>query len=286
MAAAASSPSIRLARRTDLPALASLLYESFAVQSIAPTEGMDDRSVPVPRSWLEVAITKGRLAADIEQRMTPWDWSRHAQIVAEDENGRAVGFVEVWGEDAMALYNETAQTPQPVLFNLCVSSDARRGGVARMLVQRCEEECRSWGDPELYLKVRDDNPAASRLYGGAGFQVLEQRDPPELPAWQERWKGDGGKQPLQLLRKELTRKDGSTSTVTPAIPARRPQEFEVTIDSVLAYKDREALIWFVLLILRNTNRLTPTYRVLPALAAIATWAAYYGLIKILSAPPG
>ena len=40
-----------------------------------------------------------------------------------------------------------------------------------------------------------------------------------------------------------------------------------------------------MLVLRNAGKLTPAYRVLPGLAAIATWAAYVGVIKVLSSPP-
>ena len=53
----------------------------------------------------------------------------------------------------------------------------------------------------------------------------------------------------------------------------------MTLDEVLAYDDRDALIWFALLVLRNVGYLTPAYRVLPALAVGAAFAAYYALIR-------
>ena len=279
-AAASASTTVRRVKRSDLIAASTLLYDAFAVSS---------RGAGTPRSWLVALTTKARLASDIEQRMTPWEWGRHAQLIAEDAAGRPLGFVEVWGEDAAALSNRSSLTPQPVLFNLCVASDARRAGVARQLVGRSEEECRSWGDEELYLKVREDNAAASALYERSGYELLEKRGPPDLPAWQERWKGDGGAQPLLLLRKALPAAErgaahgaGAPVDVVPT-PATQPRDFAVTIDKVLAYGDPDAMVWFAMLILRNTGRLTPMYRVLPAVAAVVTWLLYLAFLTVSDA---
>ena len=269
---ARSATTVRLVNRSDLFAAATLLYDAFAVSR-------------QPASWLVAVATKARLALDIEQRMTPWDWGRHAQLIAEDSSGRPLGFVEVWGEDATALSNRSSQTPQPVLFNLCVASGARRAGVARLLVERSEDECRSWGDEEVYLKVREDNLPAGALYERSGYELVETRGPAELPAWQERWKGDGGAQPLQLLRKGLASAERSASIDGVPVPAKQPRDFAVNIDTVLAYGDPDALVWFTMLILRNTGRLTPTYRVLPAAAALVTWLLYCAIMAVLSTTP-
>lgn len=129
------------------------------------------------------------------------------------------------------------------------------------------------------LQVREDNAPANRLYEGDGWKHLEMRVA-ELPAWQERWKG--GVRPLRLMRKPLRVGAGlSRSGVT---PAKSFDEFRVTIDTVLAYDDPEALVWFGLLMVRNAKFLSPQYRVLPGLLALIVWGAYFGTIRLLSHP--
>ena len=128
-------------RRAEIWQVASLLDLSFAANQAA-------------RSPITAALTRLRLALDVERRTTPWDWCRHQQFVVEDTStGRLLGFAELWAENAAACGAAEAATPQPVVFNLCVAASARRTGVAQALLRRCEEASRSWGDRQLYLKV-------------------------------------------------------------------------------------------------------------------------------------
>ena len=70
---------LRLARRGELWAVASLLQDAFA------QPGVD-------RSLIEVLATQARLALDVEKRLTPWNWARHRQLVAEsNDDGRLIG---------------------------------------------------------------------------------------------------------------------------------------------------------------------------------------------------
>ena len=147
MAATAPAWTVRTMRRSDILPIAKLLQDSFA------GEGRTFLS-PKPRSQLDVAVTTVRLALDIERRCTTWDWARHSQLVAESAEGSLLGFVEVWGEDQDSVGNLSAITPQPCLFNLCVAPGARRLGVARALIEQCEQKCLDWGEQELFLKVR------------------------------------------------------------------------------------------------------------------------------------
>ena len=168
----------------------------------APADGSRRTTFNSATSYgpLDSLNTRLRLALDVESRMTPWDWCRHAQVVAEDaQSGRILGFAEVWGEDAESLNNLTAKSPQPVVFNLCVAKEARRRGVAMGMLARCEEEAARWGDEALHLKVREDNMAACRLYEGAGYELIETRPVADIPSWQEQWKG--GVVPLRVMRK-------------------------------------------------------------------------------------
>lgn len=266
---------VRLAERRDLLPIARLVETSFAVnrRNLESINYISSR----PRGWLEEQITTVRVGLDIERRLTPWDWARHAQFVAEDGTGSIVGFCEVWGEDAESLRNESAVTPQPVLFNLCVADSARRRGVAQALMRDCEERCSVWGDAQMYLKVRQDNEAAGKLYEARGWSHLDVDARVVLSSWQERWKGSTA-YPINLMSKPLPQELAAPR------PAKTFDEFAVNIDTVREYNDPDALIWFALLVVRNSKALSPSYRVVPTVLALVTWAAFYLVIKVASHP--
>lgn len=274
-----------MARRGDLPQLSEVVERAFA----ATTEGSGEVTFMSSgkRTLFETLETRFRIGLDMERRNTPWDWCRHAQVVAEDiSTGKILGFAEVWGEDEESLYNMSSQTPQPALFNLCVSASARRRGVASSLVKKCEEVCQQWGDESLHLKVRDDNLAACALYEAEGYDLVETRPIAELPAWQDRWKG--GAIPLRVMRKTFPppgNGDGAAAAAVAKIPPKSFDEFEVTLDSVLSYRDRDALVWFALLLVRNVSFLTPQYRLLPTLAVFVPFVSYLVLVRVLSTNP-
>lgn len=256
VAAANNPPSykVRLARRHDLLPASGIVERAFSVceRYGGKVEAMNatERS---KRGWLEVQTTRLRIAWDVEQRMTPWDWKRHAQVVAEDAmTGSIIGFAEVWGEDFEALNNASAKNPQPVLFNLCVSNQARGRGVARGMLAMCEDQVRGWGDSNLWLQVRGDNEAACKLYESAGFEFLETRAAPELAAWRDRWKG--GALPLRLMRKSIA--EPSETVVMASASAQQVSTRDVDLKTVLAYSDSDALMWFVLRAFRYKGQLS------------------------------
>jgi len=270
---------IRLAERRDIWPIATLLHDAFAASeptfsSSADLSGFVGSllfSGASKRSRLRL-LTIARLALDIEQRMTPWDWCRHAQLVAEGSDGQLLGFVEVWAEDAEALRNASSATPQPVLFNLAVAEGARRSGVGGDLARGCVEQCQGWGESRLFLKVKGDNEGALRLYEREGFAHLGKRGPPPLPAWQERWKGGVG--PLQLWRKDF---EASTTAAALATPKPKgPKDFVVSPEQVLAYQDRDALFWYAMLVVRNQPPLPTKDRFVPILLGVFTAGAWWG----------
>ena len=274
---------IRLANRADLIPLSGMMERAFA----APADGSRRTTFNSATSYgpLDSLNTRLRLALDVESRMTPWDWCRHAQVVAEDaQSGRILGFAEVWGEDAESLNNLTAKSPQPVVFNLCVAKEARRRGVAMGMLARCEEEAARWGDEALHLKVREDNMAACRLYEGAGYELIETRPVADIPSWQEQWKG--GVVPLRVMRKRPLALPDSTEELGREVAPKGFDEFEVTYQSVKAYGDPDAMVWFWLLVLRNSKFLAPQYRDVGRLAAVlAAFGSYLLLVRILSTQP-
>lgn len=105
------------------------------------------------------------------------------------------GFVDV---DARIPNRPTSYTynPRPYLSDLCVHPDFRRRGLARALVQACEDFCRqlpsprhyhpssdsdSGGEqsnapPELYIRVEATNTPASNMYRGLGYSSIPNPD--------------------------------------------------------------------------------------------------------------
>lgn len=160
---------IRLARRDDLLRIASLINGAFAI--------------PRERNGLERSLNTARLALDVERRLTPWNWNRHQQLVAESSGGDILGFVELWAEDSASVDKLDAQTPQPCLFNLCVAEGARRSGVARQLLRSCEDECERNGQRTLYLKVDPANTAALALYRRVSPAHFPHMSQPILPIY-------------------------------------------------------------------------------------------------------
>ena len=68
--------------------------------------------------------------------------------------------------------------------------------------------------------------------------LWQERPKPQLPQWQEQWKG--GFVPLHLMRKPLpvAAIDGDVSSSGAAVaPAKRFDEFSVTLEQVLQYED-------------------------------------------------
>jgi ribosomal-protein-alanine N-acetyltransferase len=61
------------------------------------------------------------------------------------------------------------------LLNLCVSSDYRRQGLARLLLEQIKNEARAIGANRLFLEVRPSNRSALRLYRSSDFRLIGRR---------------------------------------------------------------------------------------------------------------
>ncbi|MFE4108046.1 GNAT family N-acetyltransferase [Almyronema epifaneia] len=86
-------------------------------------------------------------------------------------------------------------TKYPYVSNLAVHQQFRRRGVARQLLQACEQTARSWGFRSLYLHVMEDNQQARHLYTKMGYQLKQA----EWNPWGALW----GKPQRLLLYKPL-----------------------------------------------------------------------------------
>ena len=267
---------VRPAQRSDLWAAAELMHDSFAG---GPKGGVD--------RWL----TTCRLALDLEQRMTPWAWSRHLQLVAEEadssEGDGLIGFAELWAEDDQCVEDTEASVPQPALFNVCVAKAAQGRGIGRELMSVSESQCRTWGERFLFLKVREGNTRALELYRRSSYEIYDSRVPLDVPAWQEQWKGGTPGTPLTLMRKRI---DQPLERLLEKLPGRQEwsgkkgvqriksvDPLSLSVENVRDFGDADAWIWFALLVGRNAGSLSPLYALVPAVAGVLTVALVSGL---------
>jgi ribosomal protein S18 acetylase RimI-like enzyme len=162
---------VRAARSQDLPALAELLATSFHRKS----------------GWLGWAYPLFQLGIyeDLKHRLRNRSGYYACLVVVEPASlaamryvaqsatstpppGRILGTVEVglrspsiWAPLHQCLY----------ISNLAVNAAYRRRGIARQLLQACENLALEWGHRELYLHVLENNQSARSLYSQAGYRL-------------------------------------------------------------------------------------------------------------------
>lgn len=59
-----------------------------------------------------------------------------------------------------------------------MGKDHRRKRIGTALMRKCEEDCRGWGFPNIYLKVEMDNVNAITFYERMGY--VKEKDLPEI----------------------------------------------------------------------------------------------------------
>lgn len=124
---------IRTAKRSDLGALAALEERVFSSDRLSP------------RSFRRLSVSPGA-----------------ALRVAAGEDGIAgYGLVFVRANSRIAR-----------LYSIAVHPERRGLGLARRLLADAERQARRRGCRALRLEVREDNPAAIRLYERAGYRPI------------------------------------------------------------------------------------------------------------------
>lgn len=111
----------------------------------------------------DLALARGFLAARLEREES-------VVFVAERE-GHAVGFAQLY-----PLFSSTAERPRRLwlLNDLFVAPDARRGGIARTLLERARRLGEETDAVGLELATAHTNVAAQRLYESLGWRRDEQ----------------------------------------------------------------------------------------------------------------
>lgn len=106
------------------------------------------------------------LAAARSVQTAPWTFSQTGSKPDLDE---LVGTVEMSCRPTYVwLFNQPRYL---YLSNLAVDPRFRRQGVARQLLQACEQLALEWGFQDLYLHVMENNNQARNLYHKAGFRL-------------------------------------------------------------------------------------------------------------------
>jgi len=110
------------------------------------------------------------LSDDIKARLVPGLKAHPTAMVFlayrgdPEADGRAVGVV-----NCFTGFSTFAAKPLINIHDLAVASEARRMGVGRKLLNAVADKARSMGCCAVSLEVRDDNPAACKLYQDYGF---------------------------------------------------------------------------------------------------------------------
>ena len=88
------------------------------------------------------------------------------QLIARDEDGRAVGFATIFW-----TWSTLSASRIAVMNDLFVSTDARGGGVADALIEACAERARERGATSLDWQTARDNERARKVYDRVGARV-------------------------------------------------------------------------------------------------------------------
>jgi len=137
---------IREATTADLPVLA-VLFDQYRQFYRLPAD------VPKSRTYLEDRLGAGDAVV----------------LVAEEEGGRLIGFTQLYPTWCSLLAG-----PVYVLYDLYVSSAARRRGIGRALLEAAAERGRRDGKLRMTLSTAKTNRTAQSLYESLGWQLDEE----------------------------------------------------------------------------------------------------------------
>jgi ribosomal protein S18 acetylase RimI-like enzyme len=136
-------PSIRLADRTDIPAMAGLLGELFAQEH----EFSPDRTVQV--RGLSMLLELGDAV----------------RILVAEQDGQLVGMGVLHYAVSTALGDKVA-----TLEDVIVTKSARGRSIGKQLMAAIIERARADGAQRITLLTDHDNVAAQRFYASFGFE--------------------------------------------------------------------------------------------------------------------
>jgi len=87
----------------------------------------------------------------------------------DPHNSQITGTVEI--SLRTSLWAPTSQ--YPYISNLAVKEDYRRQGLAKKLLEKCDQIAFSWGYDQIQLHVLEQNKLALQLYLASGYQIIK-----------------------------------------------------------------------------------------------------------------
>jgi GNAT superfamily N-acetyltransferase len=126
---------------TDLPELLPLMRGYCDFYEVAPSD--------------EALLALAQVLID--------DPSQGVQLLARDDDGKAVGFATIFW-----TWSTLSASRLAVMNDLFVAEDARGGGFAEALIAACAERCREHGATELAWQTAHTNQRAQAVYERVG----------------------------------------------------------------------------------------------------------------------
>ena len=145
----------------------------------------------------------------IQQGFPYADKAQHRVLVAATTNATSqiVGYIDV--DDRVPNRNTSYKyNPRPYLSDLCIAPEYRRRGIARALVEECEDFCLSKLEKnEAFIRVEKKNVAALTMYQSMGYSPIDNHP-------------DSSNEEILLLRKDLS----ATANVDTAADTKEEQQ--------------------------------------------------------------
>ncbi|HMQ33258.1 MAG TPA: GNAT family N-acetyltransferase [Chloroflexaceae bacterium] len=199
-AGGAVAVAIRPARLDDIGLILALHREAFADKfGGAFGAGATERGVAaLAAAWRRQGppALRGMFVAEHEGRVVGTTTVRTWEMSGDDGGAAEIAFHEelgLWGAArslfALSLLDHRIERREGFVTDVAVLAPYRRGGVARALLARAEQEAMLRGKRFLGLYVSARNEGARSLYSGLGFRNVRVRR--SLLAWlifgQGRW---------------------------------------------------------------------------------------------------
>ena len=124
-----------------------------------------DELLPLVRGYCDfygVSPSDGELLA-LSRALLADPEREGVQLLARDEDGRAVGFASIFWSWAT-----TSAERIGVMNDLFVAAEARGAGVAEALIEACRAECARRGAGKLTWQTAADNERAMKVYDRVG----------------------------------------------------------------------------------------------------------------------
>jgi ribosomal protein S18 acetylase RimI-like enzyme len=186
-AAGATLPVIlRAARLDDIGPILALHREAFADKfgGAFGRRGADKGATALAAAWRRQGqpALRGMLVAEHEGRVIGTTTVRTWEMGSDDSSAAEIAFHEELGLVgaarslfALSLLDHRIERGEGFITDVAVLAPFRRGGVARALLGRAEQEARLRAKRFLGLYVSARNHGARRLYADLGFREVRTR---------------------------------------------------------------------------------------------------------------